>query len=109
VWIVGDYPSDELKSLATSWITTPAASSVTVSPTITDMPSSSQQAFRDVGYPHSFNFTTSSTYTSEVYSSWYVYPEGGAGKRPGRHVMAMAMVVAFLTIVLVFVDVTNVL
>ena len=47
---MGSYPSSEVADLTKSWITTPAASSVTILPTITDISRHNVQAFVNVAY-----------------------------------------------------------
>jgi hypothetical protein len=88
-WTVGSYPSSEVANLAKSWITTPAASSVTILPTITDISSQSSQAFVNVAYQEDYYVTL-----------WSGSPARGAGLAVIWAVVAAVMSV--LSVIMLF-------
>ena len=88
-WTVGSYPSSEVANLAKSWITTPAASSVTILPTITDISSQSSQAFVNVAYQEDYYVTL-----------WSGSPARGAGLAVFWAVVAAVMSV--LSVIMLF-------
>lgn len=85
-WTVGSYASSELANLTESWITTSAASSATVRPTITDEVKHDMQAFVNV------------VYTEEYYVT--EYSDGAAGGAGVAGIWAKTAAVMMVVILL---------
>ncbi|KAJ9501139.1 hypothetical protein H2202_003697 [Exophiala xenobiotica] len=67
-WTMGSYPSTEMANLAKSWVTTPAASSVTIWPTIyAEGDGVSSSGFVGVAYTSTYHVTN---YTTSLVTSY---------------------------------------
>ncbi|KIW31287.1 uncharacterized protein PV07_02947 [Cladophialophora immunda] len=84
-WTMGSYPSTEMANLANSWVTTSAASSVTISPTIyAEGDGVSSSGFVGVAYTSKYLITNYTTSHVTSYSTYYVtnymttWVDGGA-------------------------------
>jgi hypothetical protein len=107
---MGSYPSTEIANLANSWVTTSAASSVTISPTIyVGGDGVSSSGFVDVAYSSTYHSTHYTTSYNTSYSTYYVtnyvttWVDGSATKRAGLSSLraSIAAVIAVLLIMTV--------